>query len=676
MANDIFSQPTDPQALALTHAIALAESGSNGTPNYNAVGDNGTSFGAYQWNGAGHFASDAKSAGLNPNDFSPENQDKVAYAKIKGWKDQGLTPAEIASKWNSGQPNNYQNHSGVTNINGKLIHYDTPAYVQKVHKFYNQLNGQNGLGGLFTGAPYNNNNGAGLGSLPTADKFLSTLPKVQLSPEQEQAMQPESFGQKVGNVAKGIVNFAFPIIGDVVKDLKGKSDKRGLQQLGDLGMSALWFLPFGDIAEGAGMGLKALGLGEDIARVGGVLATGAGAGYAGDVASHLAQGQQGGQVFKPGVGTVLGGGLAGATLAGAGLYNKFLDQQSAVNKIEQAYMDAAGATKVGIKGMSKTATRGLQSNPEFLANAGILPETEEINGRRVFRTGPDSQSQQILNERINNLTDLRDKAIDSAGTKNVDGLTYVSEPNNSLAQFKQEALQRANSEFSGTARDTALNHINTEFDSYAQQFSPDGENVSLRDLNTIKKDLQGKTNYDATRPSIITQVNKLMANVVKRGVEDNASNAGVPGIDAINKVIQQHLDAMKFLDKINGQTVKGGRLGGYAARTAGAIIGSSVPGGGIISHILGGIGGEEAGNLVSRFMQKLAAGGSVSAAIIGRMAKYEPEAVSQLLKQLGENGEVASMLQPAQKNAGGLVGELLQNYSPYSLTNKAIQRIR
>lgn len=135
------STDIDRQALNLTHAIALAESGSKGKPNYNAVGDNGTSTGAYQWNGAGHFASDAKAAGLDPNDFSPQNQDKVAYAKVKKLKDEGKQPAEIASIWNSGQPQNYQNHSGVTNINGQMIHYDTPAYVQKVKQYYTQLNG-------------------------------------------------------------------------------------------------------------------------------------------------------------------------------------------------------------------------------------------------------------------------------------------------------------------------------------------------------------------------------------------------------------------------------------------------------------------------------------------------------------------------------------------------------
>lgn len=131
----------DTQALNLTRAIGLQEGG--GTMQYtNTSGDNGTSKGAYQWQ-PGNFESAAKTYGLDPNDFSSTNQDKVAYAQVKTWKDQGLQPAEIAAKWNSGNEHNWQNHSGDTVINGKTIHYDTPAYVQNVKNYYDKLAGSN-----------------------------------------------------------------------------------------------------------------------------------------------------------------------------------------------------------------------------------------------------------------------------------------------------------------------------------------------------------------------------------------------------------------------------------------------------------------------------------------------------------------------------------------------------
>lgn len=77
---------------------------------YNAVGDNGTSYGAYQWNNGKtplapgqlpvNFVNAAKKYGLNPNDFSKANQNKVAYNQIKEYKDQGLSPLEIDALWN------------------------------------------------------------------------------------------------------------------------------------------------------------------------------------------------------------------------------------------------------------------------------------------------------------------------------------------------------------------------------------------------------------------------------------------------------------------------------------------------------------------------------------------------------------------------------------------------
>ena len=129
---------TDMDALHLTHAIALSESGGvGGKPNYDAKGASGE-HGAYQWM-PGNFENAAKTYGLDPNDFSPMNQDKVAYAQIKAYKDKGYDPGQISSLWNSGSPDNWQNHSG-TNKQG--VKYDTPAYVNKVKQNYTQLKGQ------------------------------------------------------------------------------------------------------------------------------------------------------------------------------------------------------------------------------------------------------------------------------------------------------------------------------------------------------------------------------------------------------------------------------------------------------------------------------------------------------------------------------------------------------
>jgi hypothetical protein len=112
----------DPDVVTLAKAIRQVESGGD----FNAVGDNGDSHGAYQFN-KGNFAHWATQFNLDPNDFSPVNQDKVAYAKMKTWKDQGYHANEIAAMWNGSHLD--KNKRPVANH---------PDYITKVDKAVGQ----------------------------------------------------------------------------------------------------------------------------------------------------------------------------------------------------------------------------------------------------------------------------------------------------------------------------------------------------------------------------------------------------------------------------------------------------------------------------------------------------------------------------------------------------------
>lgn len=136
------TQPIDQTALNLSRSIRDAEGGDYS----NTSGDAGTSAGAYQWNNGkvplqpgqipANFKSSAQSLGLDPNDFSQTNQDHVAYEEIKKDLDSGLSQSQVAAKWNSGLTTGWENHVGDVVINGKTVHYDTPAYVNKVKESY------------------------------------------------------------------------------------------------------------------------------------------------------------------------------------------------------------------------------------------------------------------------------------------------------------------------------------------------------------------------------------------------------------------------------------------------------------------------------------------------------------------------------------------------------------
>jgi hypothetical protein len=117
--------------------------------NYNAVGDNGSSMGAYQWNNG----KDPVEPGQTPINWqnaakqflgsadapmTPENQNYVAYSQIKAYKDQGLTPNSIDALWNGARPDP-QNP-------GQFVHINP----QRATEF------QNALTNIVNGTPQNN----------------------------------------------------------------------------------------------------------------------------------------------------------------------------------------------------------------------------------------------------------------------------------------------------------------------------------------------------------------------------------------------------------------------------------------------------------------------------------------------------------------------------------------
>jgi hypothetical protein len=61
-----------------------------------------------------------------------ENENKVAYTKIKEWKDKGLRPDQIAAKWNSGGTE----YVGKVGVNSAGVKFDVPAYVADVKNRY------------------------------------------------------------------------------------------------------------------------------------------------------------------------------------------------------------------------------------------------------------------------------------------------------------------------------------------------------------------------------------------------------------------------------------------------------------------------------------------------------------------------------------------------------------
>lgn len=142
----------DPQVVNLAKAIRQSESGGN----FAAKGKSGE-HGGYQftpdtWNAV------APKYGITNKleQATPEEQNAVAYNRIKDWKDKGHDVTQIASMWNAGEgePDAYTGKFGSTTpthkagdpsigVNKFGAKYDVPAYAESVSKAYLALkNGQ------------------------------------------------------------------------------------------------------------------------------------------------------------------------------------------------------------------------------------------------------------------------------------------------------------------------------------------------------------------------------------------------------------------------------------------------------------------------------------------------------------------------------------------------------
>lgn len=132
----------DPSVVKVMKAIASVETG--GTYNYNAIGDNGDSMGAFQWNNG----SKPVATGQTPINWqnaaqqylgdasapmTPANQNYVAYHQIADYKAKGLTPDSIDALWNGAHPD--------PNNPGQYLHISPQRATQFTTALQQQMDG-------------------------------------------------------------------------------------------------------------------------------------------------------------------------------------------------------------------------------------------------------------------------------------------------------------------------------------------------------------------------------------------------------------------------------------------------------------------------------------------------------------------------------------------------------
>lgn len=572
----------DPRVVALLHGMMSSE-GTIGNPE--AIGDQGTAAGVGQWsnqiNGKPqklakgqipvNFENDAKQYGLNPSDFSLENQKKVLYGEIASGKQQGLTPEQILSKHNSGDPNKYLN-AATSSGTGPVGSYNVASYVSKAMAAAQSYARKSGGTGAQTSYPAP---GATQQSQQNVSGYAPpTPPQAPQAPEQQQpgdssspgflqglsedlsGTNPESIGTQLANTVKGAGNLLFPILGDVGNDITGKNKKSALQQGGDLGLSVLPFLPgIGELGEGA----RGAEIAADAAKSTGLLgkiagsatAKGLGAGYGAGVLSNLSNGQGVVQSLTPNstnVESALTGGVAGAVLPrAAGLLGKTGGVADA--DVQRAIQDAMPlenkATRIdALRDSLPGSPKGGVVRKGILGTSSIVPNEEDVArgtaaAPYISGTGDPVVKIQKLNQGIQNVSKETDNFLDanSAPANFADMRDYMetNKPNSNLQKDPgaSEAYNRATQDALDTLYSTMKGSANETGNFGADTSAADIRKARIAIDQQISKEL-GENTFGTPQYKGIKAAEIDTRNLLNRMSEDMLRYPGQ--LDKLNKM--------------------------------------------------------------------------------------------------------------------------------------------
>lgn len=558
----------DAGVVNLSKAIRARESKGD----YNAVGDAGTSKGAYQWQ-PGNFENGARKYGLDPKDFSPINQDKVAYYQVKELKDKGYSPEQVAAAWNAGEGkiknDAWKSNVGTTTINGQQIRYDTPGYVNSVIQEFNNIKGG------YNPTPFS----GGTAHAAAPGSFDLTGGAQVQQPKREEA--PTTL---------------LPNLGEIGTDLKEGLKKR-----------------VADISTGAQTTTKGgIHMGSGAIQVlGGI------AGGVGDIANAGLQIIPGVQAAEKYLGQAVRGGLntkTGQDVMRA--FGEFAEKNPELAKTIGAGVNVVAAIPIlrGL-GMVKSAagdatTAALRSKVEKNAREEI---TESLTSRpasavaRAQKRGADpiefmikeptympdvvpNPSGGFMYSSKRGLSELeRSLEADEAALQGMLDQAIKKNVMVSITEARKKVLDDIKLEYPlSTNYLPATRGVNEVFDSIKAS-SGGRDMISLNELNAIKRDVRNAV-FDVkgdVRGSVSADIKYNIGQSLMRQIEQVAEKAGAKGVRKLNKQMGTKIEATKVLKAMDESKLKtkGGLareaavdVAGFAGEAVGGAFGSPFAG--------------------------------------------------------------------------------------------------
>jgi len=552
----------DKDAVNLAKSIRQVESGGN----FQSRGKSGE-YGGYQFTQPTWDAY-SKEAGVNVplEQATPEQQNEVAYKKIKQWKDQGKNIGEIASMWNAGEgkPNAYL--EGNSGVNDKGVHYDTAAYANNVADTYHIFKNQGST-----------NQNSGYKTQPV----FSPKPIESASTEQSQEIAPntESLGSQIRSR-----------VGDISTAISDSSSgKQGItsgliQTVGAVGGAV------GDVAS------KALELIPGVKWIEKVIGSGVG---------KLAQTETGQAIVKsiqdfsqqhPELSKNIGAGInivsAIPMLRGIGVVkNAVLDTASLALK--------NAAEKAATKDITSTVSRtiggrnALARSPnavKTLVEERALPEI--IEGKYTTKEASDKLSQSI--------SEIEEELQTQLGRANLPE-TSSRVP---LAKYRREAMQDAIDQLKDTGP------VENYFDRLRTKY---GDYPTLQQMNDAKRIVsQNISEAGFANPNYSTD--KVVRSALQKSVEEGAATLGLEDVAEINQRMARLIKAQNILEYMQDKPVKTGFIGGIvknAATAGGEALGNTagIPlAGAYLSNKAGGFVGKKFGSISKGILSRTGKG--------------------------------------------------------------------
>jgi len=292
-------------------------------------------------------------------------------------------------------------------------------------------------------------------------------------------------------------------------------------------------------------------------------------------------------------------------------------QAKSINQLENDYYKWSGQTKAGVKisnraearteALNRSGTTG-RTPQRTLAEMGIVPETQGTKFATESQANAIREGTLPLNEAL------------KLGAKEVD---MATEPM-LIEDLRKTAIDRVSSlKETETTKKNIQADINAEFDLLKEKY---GEKMTTSQMQEAKSPYFNKPKYDSTKP-FQSDVNYQVGKAFQKAIEKQATTAGFEDVAQLNREIGDRMEAARYLESLNGNTLKYGKLGKYVFMGIGATLGNTPFG-----KILGVLGGEAIGEL----LMKADVSNPVKRLILRSIEQQSPEAYQMLLNWLEE----------------------------------------